>query len=111
MPTTAINAGNVTTEFGVRTAALGRQPKQLAVKDSTLEAAARGVIATGVVGAVEVLVDAALNASEWVFRLRPDVPGPLSAAHRAELAKRADPRRHSWLPPGTPFPYGGGANG
>lgn len=107
MPTTAINAANVGAEFTARTAVLGRQPKQLAVKDTTLEAAARGVVASGVVGAVQIVVDAALLASEWVFRLRPDVPGPDSAAARAENARRADNRRHSWLPPGTAFPYGG----
>jgi hypothetical protein len=107
MPTTTLNTTNLAPEFTARTSALGRQPKVLAVKDSALEATARTVLATGVVGAMTVVVDAALAASEWVLRLRPDVEGPNSAATRAVLAKAADHRRHSFLPPGTPFPYGG----
>lgn len=105
--TDAVNAANVANEVGTvfPGANGGRRAKVIACKDTTVEASVRAVILSGAVGFLSTVIDAALAASGWEGR---DSAKARSAESMAVDAKSVDRRRFSFLPPGTPFPYGGG---
>ena len=106
--TDTLNAANVANEIGVvfPGANSGRRAFLLAVKDSTLEATARTLIASGVVGHLDVVVDATLATNAWEGRNRsvPRTPEQMTNDARAVDTNRY---RHTAVGAGTPHPYGG----
>jgi hypothetical protein len=109
--TDAINNANVINEVTVvfPGANGGKTPGAVAVKDSTLAQTMKTVLNTGVVGHLDIVIDAALAASGWEARDR--VLARTAAAMLAD-ARTAEPRRRPFAASGAGavHPYGGGAD-
>lgn len=106
--TDTVNAANVQNE--VQTvfpgANSGRSPGLIAAKDNTVLENLKTVIRTGVVGHLDVTIDAALGAGGWEAR---DRVKTYTAAQTLSDARIAERRRQPFE--GGVAPYGGGANG
>lgn len=103
--TDTVNAANLTNE--VRTvfpgANSGRSPGLIAAKDNTVLENLKTVIRTGVVGHVDVSIDAALAANGWEARDRVALRTPEALTSDARAAER---RKQPFV--GGTAPYGGG---
>lgn len=105
--TDTLNAANLANEVTVfRGANAGRAPGLIAVKDGTVKAAADAVIASGVAGAFDVVVDATLAASGWEGRARvvPRTPEQLLNDVKAVNTNRF---QTTSVGAGSAHPYGG----
>jgi hypothetical protein len=106
--TDTLNAANLANEVGTvfPTANTGHRPGLLAVKDAGVEASARAVIATGVVGHLDVVVDGSLASGGWEARDRVKARTPEQMLNDAR-AGNTDRYAMTSLGAGTPSPYGG----
>lgn len=109
--TDTINNANVANEVQVvfPGANSGRTPGAVAVKDGTLLTTMKSVLNTGVVGHLDIVIDAALATNGWEAR---DRVLARTAAAMADDAKSAERRRRPFAASGAGavHPYGGGAD-
>jgi hypothetical protein len=108
--TDTLNAANVANEVTVFAGANGgRRPKVLAVKDSTVAAAAQAVSDGGTLGHFDILIDGTLAASGWEGRARVLPRGPEAMLADARSVERRR-RPFAAAGAGAAHPYGGGSD-